>query len=250
VDDVKLREDEVIRIYDVLFEYNVLLDTDSFYRELIMTEPFQKTMGTAEFHYLAGKYLDGRAKALGRESQSVLVAAYRAGVPVYTSSPGDSSVGMNVAAVALQGSQCKYDPNIDVNETAAIVYDATRSGKSSVLILGGGSPKNFVLQTEPHIQEILGLPDSGHTYFIQLTDARPDTGGLSGATPAEAVSWGKVDPNHLPDAVVCYVDSTVSLPLLTAYAIDAHKPRRQRRLYDRREALMQALQDAAKEQEG
>jgi deoxyhypusine synthase len=250
VDDIKLREDEIIRIYDVLFQYDVLLDTDTFYRELIMTEPFQKTMGTAEFHYLAGKYLDGRAQALGRESQSLLIAAYRAGVPVYTSSPGDSSVGMNVAAVALEGSQCAYDPNIDVNETAAIVYEATRNGRSAVMILGGGSPKNFVLQTEPHIQEILGLADSGHTYFVQFTDARPDTGGLSGATPAEAVSWGKVDPEHLPDAVVCYVDSTVSLPLLTAYAVDAHAPRPLRRLYDRRAELMQALRTAAKDKAG
>ncbi|MBI3117056.1 MAG: deoxyhypusine synthase [Candidatus Hydrogenedentes bacterium] len=251
VDDVKLREDEIIRIYDVLFHYSVLLDTDKFYRELIMTPPFQKTMGTAEFHYLAGKFLDARQQALagGSASQSpssLLIAAYRAGVPVYTSSPGDSSVGMNVAAVALQGSQCKYDPNIDVNETAAIVFDATRGGKSAILILGGGSPKNFVLQTEPHIQEILGLPDSGHTYFIQMTDARPDTGGLSGATPAEAVSWGKVDPTHLPDAVVCYADSTVALPLLTAYALDAHAPRPLRRLYERREELMAALRGSAK----
>jgi deoxyhypusine synthase len=241
VDDVALRQDEIIRIYDVLFHYNVLLDTDKFYRQLLKSEPFQKTMGTAEFHYLTGKYLAGRSEVLGQQDLSLLVAAYRAGVPVYTSSPGDSSIGMNVAAAALHGSQCQYDPNIDVNETAAIVYDATRSGQSAIMILGGGSPKNFVLQTEPHIQEILGLADSGHTYFLQFTDARPDTGGLSGATPAEAVSWGKVDPDRLPDAVVCYVDSTVSLPILSAYAVSAHEPRPLRRLYDRREELMEAL---------
>lgn len=257
VDDIKLRKDEIIRIYDVLFHYNVLLDTDKFYRELIMTEPFQKTMGTAEFHYLTGKFLDARNQLLSgvppatghrTPTTSLLVAAYRAAVPVYTSSPGDSSVGMNVAAVALQGSKCQYDPNVDVNETASIVYEATRTGKSAILILGGGSPKNFVLQTEPHIQEILGIPDSGHTYFVQVTDARPDTGGLSGATPAEAVSWGKVDPNHLPDAVVCYTDSTVALPLLTAYALDAHAPRPLRRLYDRREELMDNLRTAANQE--
>ena len=241
VDDVALRADEIIRIYDVLFHYNVLLDTDKFYRQLLQSEPFQKTMGTAEFHYLTGKYLAGRSEVLGQQDLSLLVAAYRAGVPVYTSSPGDSSIGMNVAAAALHGSECRYDPNIDVNETAAIVYDATRSGQSAIMILGGGSPKNFVLQTEPHIQEILGLPDSGHTYFLQFTDARPDTGGLSGATPAEAVSWGKIDPDRLPDAVVCYVDSTVSLPILSAYAVSAHEPRPLRRLYDRRDALMDAL---------
>lgn len=241
VDDCALREDKVIRIYDVLFSFDVLLDTDRFYTELMAAEPFQRTMGTAEFHYLAGQYLAARAEAIGVRDASVLVAAYEAGVPVYTSSPGDSSVGMNVAAATLNGGGCRFDPTLDVNETAALVYDATRTGKSAVLILGGGSPKNFVLQTEPHIQEILGLSDQGHTYFIQFTDARPDTGGLSGATPSEAVSWGKVQPDHLPDAVVCYLDTTVALPLLTSYALDRHEGRPLRRLYDRREALLATM---------
>jgi deoxyhypusine synthase len=88
-----------------------------------------------------------------------------------------------------------------------------------------GSPKNFALQTEPQIQEVMGIDERGHDYFLQITDARPDTGGLSGATPAEAVSWGKIDPDRLPDAVVCYLDSTVALPILTAYALDNHAPR-------------------------
>ena len=99
-----------------------------------------------------------------------------------------------------------------------------------MLICGGGSPKNFMLQTEPQIQEVLGIDEKGHDYFLQITDARPDTGGLSGATPAEAVSWGKIDPDRLPDAVVCYLDSTVALPLLTAYALARHAPRPLKRL--------------------
>jgi len=152
VDDRLLRKDAVIRIYDVLFSYEVLLDTDAFYREIIQTSEFQRRMSSAEFHYLAGKYLAAREQALGVEGKSLLVAAYKAGVPVYTSSPGDSSIGMNMAAVALEGGMCSIDPNLDVNETAAIVYDATREGKSAVVIWGGGSPKNFVMQTEPQIR--------------------------------------------------------------------------------------------------
>lgn len=245
LDDRELRTDEIIRIYDVLFSYEVLLDTDKFYYELLHTDEFQRTMGTAEFHYLVGKYLAGREEALGVQDHSLIVAAYKAGVPVYTSSPGDSSIGMNVAAAALHGGKCQIDPSIDVNETAAIVYEATRAGKSAVLILGGGSPKNFVLQTEPQIQEVYGLSDQGHTYFVQFTDARPDTGGLSGATPSEAVSWGKVNPENLPDAVVCYVDTTVALPLLTAYALEAHGGRAPRRLYDRRDEIMDVLRKDA-----
>jgi deoxyhypusine synthase len=132
--------------------------------------------------------------------------------------------------------------NADVNETAAIVLDGKRrGGRSAVVIFGGGSPKNFMLQTEPQIQEVMGIEEKGHDYFLQFTDARPDTGGLSGATPAEAVSWGKVDPDRLPDAVVCYTDSTIALPLLTAYALSRHAPRQPKRLYRRRAEMMDRL---------
>jgi deoxyhypusine synthase len=172
----------------------------------------------------------------------MLAAAYEFGVPIYTSSPGDSSIGMNVAAKALEGNQLLLDVNADVNETAAIVWDAKlKGGKSAVWILGGGSPKNFLLQTEPQIQEVLGIAEKGHDYFLAVTDARPDTGGLSGATPAEAVSWGKIDPEQLPGTVICYADATIGLPLLTAYALAKHAPRTRKRLYDRRADLMERL---------
>jgi len=200
-------------------------------------------MSSAEFHHLCGKYLVEREKALGIPQKSLLAAAYRCGVPIYTSSPGDSSIGMNVAALALEGGTCVIDPNKDVNETASIVLHAKRiGGQSAVLIAGGGSPKNFALQTEPQIQEVLGIDEKGHDYFLQITDARPDTGGLSGATPAEAVSWGKIDPDKLPDAVVCYLDSTIALPILTSYALAKRKPRKLKRLYDRRAEMMATLQ--------
>jgi deoxyhypusine synthase len=254
ISDIVLREEEVVRIYDIFFDYSVLLDTDAFFRRVIEAPEFQKPMSTAEFHYLCGKYVREREEKLGIKDKSLLAVAYEYGVPIYTSSPGDSSIGMNVAAKALQGNKLAFDPSLDVNETAAIVLAGKRGaihgkgdrgtkhgGKSAVFILGGGSPKNFMLQTEPQIQEVLGIDERGHDYFLQVTDARPDTGGLSGATPAEAVSWGKVDPDKLPDAVVCYVDSTVALPLITAYALSRHQPREPKRLYDRRGEFMDLL---------
>jgi deoxyhypusine synthase len=242
--DVVLREEGIVRIYDVFFDYDVLLSTDAFFRAIIQSPEFQRPMSSAEFHHLCGKYVREREKRLGVGKKSLIGAAYEHSVPIYTSSPGDSSIGMNVAALALDGNKCVIDPNADVNETAAIVLEAKRDGgKSAVLICGGGSPKNFALQTEPQIQEVLGIDEKGHDYFLQITDARPDTGGLSGATPAEAVSWGKIDPDRLPDAVVCYLDSTVALPLLTAYGHARHKPRSLKRLYDRRERMMQRLLD-------
>jgi deoxyhypusine synthase len=243
--DVVLREEGIVRIYDVFFDYDVLLSTDAFFRAVVQAPEFQRAMSSAEFHHLCGKYVLEREKRLGIGKKSLLGAAYEHAVPIYTSSPGDSSIGMNVAALALDGNKCVIDPNADVNETAAIVLEAKQGGgKSAVLICGGGSPKNFALQTEPQIQEVLGIDEKGHDYFLQITDARPDTGGLSGATPAEAVSWGKIDPDRLPDAVVCYLDSTVALPLLTSYAHARHKPRKRKRLYDRRERMMQRLLDA------
>jgi len=246
--DIVLRREEVVRIYDIFFDYSVLLDTDAFFRQIIEAPEFQKAMSTAEFHYLCGRYVYERERKLGQKDKSLLAVAYEYGVPIYTSSPGDSSIGMNVAAKALQGNKLAFDPSLDVNETAAIVLAAKRGslkkkqkGKSAVFILGGGSPKNFLLQTEPQIQEVLGIDERGHDYFLQVTDARPDTGGLSGATPGEAVSWGKVDPDRLPDAVVCYVDSTVALPIITAYALATHPIREPKRLYDRREEFMNLL---------
>jgi deoxyhypusine synthase len=243
-DDVELREEGVVRIYDVFFHYDVLLSTDRYIREVSERPEFQKMMSTAEYHYLLGGYIREREKALGLKRKSVLAVAHACGLPIYTSSPGDSSIGMNVAEQALAGGKLRFDVSADVNETSAIVFAAKgEGGKSGVLIIGGGSPKNFVLQTEPQIQEVLGISEKGHDYFLQITDARPDTGGLSGATPAEAVSWGKIDPDKLPDTVVCYVDSTIGLPLLTSYALARRPPRPLKRLYDKRGALLQTLID-------
>jgi deoxyhypusine synthase len=241
-DDVALRNAGVVRIYDIFFDYRVLLSTDAFFRELARNDEFQHPMGTAEFHYRAGRYVAERERILKLSRRSLLATAHEYAVPIYTSSPGDSSIGMNLALLELEGYQLRLDPLADVNETAAIVYSAKALGmKSAVFILGGGSPKNFILQTEPQIQEVMGVAEKGHDYFLQVTDARPDTGGLSGATPNEAVSWGKIDPDRLPDSVVCYVDSTVALPLITAYAMARRKARKPRRLYDEREAMIARL---------
>jgi deoxyhypusine synthase len=251
VDDVRLREQGIVRIYDIFFDYEVLISTDDYFREVLKLPEFQKEMSSSELHYRVGKYISEREKILRTEKKSFLAAAYHHGVPIYTSSPGDSSIGMNVAALALKGNQLRFDVSLDVNESAAIVLEAKRNGgKSAAIILGGGSPKNFLLQTEPHIQEVLSLNEKGHDYFIQFTDARVDTGGLSGATPGEAVSWGKIDPDQLPDSVVCYVDTTIALPIFAAYALGKHPPRKPKRLFDQRERLVKNIQKEFKEKFG
>jgi deoxyhypusine synthase len=242
-DDTDLRDNDLVRIYDVVIPYSDgLMATDELLREMFRKPEFQHEMGTTELHHLIGKYAAEWERKHKLKDVSVLAAAYRAGVPCFTSSPGDSTIGMNVAGEELRGCKLRVNPSIDVNESTAYVLAAKRAGgRSAVVLWGGGSPKNFMLQTEPQIQEVLRIKEYGQDFFIQVTDARPDTGGLSGATPSEAVSWGKVDPTKLPDAVVCYTDTTIALPIFTHYALAKHKPRKLKRLYDQRDRVLKAL---------
>jgi deoxyhypusine synthase len=234
LDDTELQREGVIRIYDILFKDEVLLDTDAFLRETFKTVP-DRPMSTAELHHHIGRrLLDVGVKP----DYSVLAQAAAWDIPIYTSSPGDSSIGMNLARHALDGARLTIDPMMDVNETTALVLNATRNG---VIILGGGSPKNFYLQTQPQLWEVLGINKGGHDYFIQITSDAPHWGGLSGATPSEAVSWGKIKPDQLRDTVVVYADSTLALPLLAAYAISKAKPRPRRGLYARRQELIEQM---------
>src|SRR5689334_12553942 len=123
-DDVELREEGVVRIYDIFFDFDVLLSTDAFIREVSARDEFQRPMSTAEYHYRLGGYIREREKALGLKRKSLLAVAHECGVPIYTSSPGDSSIGMNVAEQALAGYQLRFDVSADVNETSALVFDA------------------------------------------------------------------------------------------------------------------------------
>jgi deoxyhypusine synthase len=241
--DPELRKCGVVRIYDILLDYNdVLMATDHVLRQILMQPEFQHEMGTAELHYLLGRYCAEFETQTGRKDTSILAAAYRAGVPCFCPSPGDSTIGMNIAGLELRKNALRINPSRDVNQSTGIILAAKRAGlKTGALLIGGGSPKNFTLQTEPQIQEVLRVKEEGHDYFIQFTDARPDTGGLSGATPHEAVTWGKVDPLQLPGAVVCYLDSTVAFPILAHYALSRRKPRRLKRLYKLLPAMMELV---------
>jgi deoxyhypusine synthase len=252
VDDVDLRDKGVTRIYDILFDYeDVLMETDRRLRRILIRPEFQKEMGTREFYHHLGKILNEHEQKNGLGQVSVLAAAYRNGIPVFTSSPGDSTIGMNVAGLELLAEaaglqdrfKLKINPSIDVNDSTAIILNAKKyeNGKTAVILIGGGSPKNFMLQTEPQIQEVLMIPEVGQDYDINVTDARPDTGGLSGAPPSEAASWGKIDPTKLEEAVTAYLDVTTALPLMVAYVLKTTQPKKQKRLYDRGAELHEKL---------
>src|SRR5688572_5089235 len=243
LDDVELYEKGVIRIYDVLFPATVLLETDAYIRDFLVRSKIGGAMATSEFHYRLGLDLLERNPAC--EEYSVVARAARAGVPIYTSSPGDSSIGMNIAYHELMnGGTLLIDPQRDANEICAIILAGKKNG---CVILGGGSPKNFYLQGQPTLWEVYGIPKGGNDYFIQFTTDQVVWGGLSGATPAEAVSWGKVNPGVLPDTVVAYVDSTIAFPLFCEDAAGAPTGRRTRNEpVHKRDALVADLLRQAK----
>jgi deoxyhypusine synthase len=242
VNDVELYEEGVIRIYDVLFPARVLLETDAYVRDFLVRSGIDGPIATSELHYRLG--LDLMTQHPGCEAHSVVAAAAAAGVPIYTSSPGDSSIGMNVAFHELMNdSRLMINPNRDVNEVCAFILAGRKNG---CVILGGGSPKNFYLQGQPTLWEVYGIPKGGNDYFIQLTTDQVVWGGLSGATPAEAVSWGKVNPGVLPDTAVAYCDSTIAFPLFCEYVVASPNGRRPlKRLVHRRDELVASLKSQA-----
>ncbi len=243
LDDRDLFDEGIIRIYDVLFPASVLLETDQYVRDFLVRSGLDGPISTSELHFRLGQ--DLLARSPGCEEYSVVAAAAKYGVPIYTSSPGDSSIGMNVAYHELMNeSQLMVDPNRDVNEVCAIVLDGKKNG---CVILGGGSPKNFYLQAQPTLWEVYGIPKGGNDYFIQITTDQVVWGGLSGATPAEAVSWGKVNPGVLPDTVVAYADSTIAFPLFCEYVVGSPNSRRTRKsLVHKRDDLVSSLKTQAK----
>ena len=243
LDDVDLYDKGVIRIYDVLFPAQVLLETDAYLRDFLVRSSLNGPTSSAELHYRLGQ--DLLAQYPESEEHSVVAKAAAVGVPLYTSSPGDSSIGMNLAFHELinQGG-LMIDSSLDVNEVCAIILSGEKNG---CLILGGGSPKNFYLQGQPTLWEVYGIQKGGNDYFIQITTDQAVWGGLSGATPSEAVSWGKVNPSVLPETVVAYCDTTIAFPLLCEYVVGSPVGRRQRKsLYSQREALVAELERQAR----
>ena len=247
LDDVDLYERGIIRIYDVLFPADVLLKTDAYLRDFLVRSGVDEPIASSEFHYRLGQDLLTRSPDC--IEHSVVAKAAALGVPVYTSSPGDSSIGMNVAYHQLiNSSRLMVDSNQDVNEVCAIILAGEKNGG---LILGGGSPKNFYLQGQPTLWEVYGIPKGGNDYFIQFTTDHVVWGGLSGATPSEAVSWGKVNPGMLPSTVMAYCDTTIAFPLFCEYVVGSEQGQRPRKaLYHQRAALVDELDQQARAKHG
>jgi len=250
VDDTELWNHGIVRIYDIFLTTDTLLNTDKFTQKILLEKDAPRgAISSSEFHNYIGKKL---LELAPNPDVSILAQAAKYNVPVYTSSPGDSTYGMDLASfnkashkeLIVDGSiDLHINPNKDVIETAAIVMGAKKNG---AILLGGGSPKNFYMQTQPFLWECLGVEKGGHDYFIQITMDSPQWGGLSGATPQEAVSWGKINPDELKNTVVVYADTTIAVPILFSYAIENAKPRKFKNLYLKRDKLVYALEKEAK----
>lgn len=237
VDDAELNKLGISRIYDTYIDDNeTLMSTDRSILEAIKSIPLDKPISTAEFHYRLGQ---GVLEKSSHPEKSLLAQAARLNIPIYSSSPGDSSIGMNIAGVAARGKRALIDPNLDVLETTAIVMSSRKNG---AIEIGGGSPKNFYMQTQPMLWQIFRIDKGGHDYFIQLTTDSPHWGGLSGATPQEAKSWGKVkDP--LKNNVVVYSCASITFPILCQFVRQNNKPKKPKELYKKREKFMSDLID-------
>lgn len=251
IDDTTLYKHGVVRIYDIFLHTDTLLNTDKWTQKVLLDEKAPRgVVSSSEFHNYLGKCLLREAPS---PEGSILAQAAKYNIPVYTSSPGDSTYGMDLTnfnkarhrGLERKGSiDLHINPNWDVMETVSIVNAAKKNG---AILLGGGSPKNFYMQTQPYLWECLGIERGGHDFFIQVTMDSPQWGGLSGATPQEAVSWGKINPDELKDTVVVYADTTLAVPILFSYALDKAKPRKQKNLYLKLDKLVYNLEKEIKD---
>ena len=230
-DDNELAREGIARIYDVfIHDDRTLMATDRIVRGMFEKRKLPERFSTALLHHILGEEV---LKSAPHPEKSLLAKAARLDVPIFVPAHADSSLSMNLALNYLKGFPAEPTPSLDILESAAIVAN---SGKNGAVEVGGGTPKNFFMQTQPMLWQILGQNKGGHDFFVQLTDARPDTGGLSGATPSEARSWGKLK-DAVRNNVVVYCDATIALPVLAAWALTRCKPRKPKRLYARREAM-------------
>ena len=235
VDDSKLYTNEIVRIRDVYIKFHETLEVEDQIIQKMFGDGFPNTpFTTAEFCNRIGKI--NKEKSPNPE-KSFVASAFEYDVPVFISTLKDSSLALNLAVHYLRGKPYSLDFVKEILQQAAILHG---SKKSAIVELGGGVPKNTAQQTGPMLDQILRRNNGGQDYIIQITDARPDTGGLSGATLQEGKSWGKVKDPH-QGMITVYSDATIAFPILVLYVLATQKPRRPKRLYKSLDSLYDTL---------
>ena len=242
VDDDILYSQQIVRIYDVYIkEVETLQHQDKLIQDTIRNiskrkVDYIKDFSTSDLSYILGENAYYHSSF---PDKSFMVSAFKNEVPVYIPSLTDSSIGMNMIPLFYESALPPINLLSDISESAAILWKSKISGG---IELGGGVPKNFFQQTGPTLYQILKIKEGGHDYVIQLTDARPDTGGLSGATIQEGKSWGKIKTSHSGNVIV-YGDSSVYFPLLCSYVLSECKPRNQKKLYHLKDKFVKEMKD-------
>jgi deoxyhypusine synthase len=242
VDDDILYSKQIVRIYDIYIkEVETLQRQDNLIQNMIReisknTVESGKEISTSDLSYRLGETANSHSSF---PEKSFMVSAFKQEVPVYIPALTDSSIGMNMIPLLFESSLPSLNLLLDISESAAILWKSNISGG---IELGGGVPKNFFQQTGPTLYQILKIKEGGHDYVIQLTDARPDTGGLSGATIQEGKSWGKIKTSHTGNVIV-YGDSSVYFPLLCSYVLSECKPRKPKKLYHLKDKFVKEMKD-------
>jgi deoxyhypusine synthase len=246
--DLQYRLARIIRIYDLGFWEETLLETDQLFSAILRKPEFQKRMTTPELHYRLGKHIAAIEKALGVKSPSLLATAYRYGIPIFVGAVQDGSIFLNIVKLKrLLGSEFKLeiDVNDDVFEMGAMQHHCfgTLKKKMAIWILGGGVPKNYTLQGEPLLDQILGVPTHGFDFDVQFCVDPVDNGALSSCPAGEGHTWGKVSAESVQyGSMYVHADVTAVFPWLT-YALlsDDRVHKKHRRLYDARAAAIKTL---------
>jgi deoxyhypusine synthase len=282
--DGALRDEGTIRVTDMAFDEQVLLDQDRFLTAVLSRPEFQRKMTGTELRYRLGEYYAAQEKQ-NEVSPGLLATCHRLAIPVFVGAPGDGSVFLNAMKLWAMGkaglrpnSSFELDLQAEVFESCAYhrwgLFDHEARALAT-LILGGGVPKNYNLQPEPALSQVLGLPDvRGYAFDVQITTAPVTDGSLSSCPPAEAVTWGKVDKDvYLQTTESMQGDYTVVLPFLIKALLDNRaryarwaermgeealfaqhpkakgylRPREGYRLFEQRDGLVQKLTDAVRD---
>ena len=238
--DTDLLREKIVRIYDIFLPEETLLKTDEFLQMSLSEFSAKRAVSTAEIHNFLGKKL--LVNGIKPEA-SILATAAEHDIPIFTPSPGDSSIGMNLALLKLMEKGMVVDTDLDILEATAIIYNSEKTG---AVELGGGAPKNFYMQTQPMLSQIMNIDKEGHDYFVQITADAPHWGGLSGATPSEAISWRKIKPNSVKNDVVVYCDVTIAAPIIFSYILSKNLKRNLKHLYIKRKNYMEKLKEINK----
>ncbi|MDP3279411.1 MAG: deoxyhypusine synthase family protein [Deltaproteobacteria bacterium] len=247
--DLALRLAKIIRIYDLGFWEETLLETDKLFSAILMQPEFQRRMTTPELHYLLGMYIARIESALGVAKPSLLATAWKFAVPIFVGAVQDGSIFLNIVKLKRlfpETFKLEIDVNDDVYEMGAMQNFCLRGleKKMAIFILGGGVPKNYTLQGEPLLSQILEVETEGFDIDVQFCVDPVDNGALSSCPASEGHTWGKVSPEGVARSVYCHADVTAVFPWVT-YALLSNQARKRphRRLYNERSRALTMLDE-------